>query len=237
MPSVAIVTASTGRATLQKTLDSVAAQTHPCQHYVIFDGPLSGDARNDVKLPRQVETIFIPKRTGANGIMNGCILAAAPFLITEDYLCYLDDDNWFDDDHVESLVNVIEDKAYAYSLRNIVEPDGTFFARDDGEAIGHHGNLVDANCFMFRREVAQGVASLWPRNNGTNCIGDRYVWDLLKTHNTPWAATGKYTVNYRMGGQCGTQRGFFFLNNAIRRSQYPDGFPWAETPAILSHGL
>ena len=39
MKTVAVVTATTGRASLQQTMDSVAAQTYPCNHYVILDGP------------------------------------------------------------------------------------------------------------------------------------------------------------------------------------------------------
>ena len=227
-PSVAVVTASTGnRASLQQTLDSVAAQTFPCQHYVVFDGPLSGDEKTDVRLPREVETIFLPKRTGGNGMMNGCILGAAPFMVTEDYICYLDDDNWFEPDHVESLMTASGDKAYAYCLRKLVEPDGTFFMNDDGEALGHHGDLVDMNCFFFKREVARGVAPLFAMTTGAINICDRYIWKALLDNNTPYATTGKYTVNYRMGGQCNVQRGYFFMRNIIKRSQFPDGFPWA----------
>lgn len=227
MKSVAVITATTGRASLAQTVKSVARQTHPCQHYVFIDGLSTQDAIPIIKsLPLNVEVFRLSKATGANGIMNAGILAAAPFLVTEELVCFLDDDNWFEPDHVESLVKVIAENAYAYSLRNIVEPDGSFFCQDDGEAIGHYGDLVDANCFMFRREVAQGIAPLWYRTTGTMCVGDRFVWQAILQHNTPWASTGKYSVNYRMGGQCGAGRGFFFLKNAIKRSQYPDGFPW-----------
>jgi glycosyltransferase involved in cell wall biosynthesis len=220
-PSVAIVTATTGRGTLVQTIASVAAQTYPnLTHYIFVDNPGA-----DLP-PGDYEALWLPHPTGKNGLMNGPILGASTFLCTEDFICFLDDDNWIEPDHVESLVAAIQDKAYAYCLRNIMDRDGTFFMRDDGEAIGHHGDLVDMNCFLFKREVAQGVAPLFVKTTGTLNICDRHIWALLREHNTPYATTGKYTVNYRLGGQGGAGKSFFFLRNIVKRSQNPDGFPW-----------
>lgn len=221
--SVAVVTATTGRASLQQTVDSVAAQTYPCTHYVVIDGPQS----IDWEMPDgEYEAIWLPKPTGRNGIMNGAICAAAAFLTTEDLICFVDDDNWIEADHVRSLVEAIgDDKAYAYCLRKLVEQDGTFFAFDDGESLGHHGDMVDVNCYMLRRDVCAGIAPLWYRTTGSLMVGDRFVWNALLQHNSPYGTTGKYTVNYRMGAHQ-ANRGFFFLKNIIKRSQYPDGFPW-----------
>lgn len=225
MSTVAVITATTGRDTLRQTIESVAAQTYPCNHYVIVDG------NDDVQFTDAYkgEVVYLPRRTGGNGMMNGAILAMAAYLATEDYLCFCDDDNWFASDHVESLVKALEEKnaAYAYSLRKLCNPDGGFWANDDGEAIGHHGDLVDANCYLFRRDLAVGIAPLWYRTEGPMCVGDRYAWAALKQNNVPWAATGRYTLNYRISARGQDMKPFFFMKNAIARSKYPDGFPWA----------
>jgi glycosyltransferase involved in cell wall biosynthesis len=223
MKTVAVVTATTGRHSLYQTMRSVHNQTHPCQHYVVFDGVV---ARKHFQIPDSVHTIELPVATGKNGIMNGGICAAAAFLVTEDYICFLDDDNWFDPDHIQTMMDVIGDKAYCYSLRKLYDGD-TFFANDDGESLGHHGQMVDVNCFLFKREVCCGIAPLWYHTNGKLMVGDRMVWQALKDNNTPWAATGRYTVNYRMGANFAT-KGFFFLHNALARSKYPDqDYPWS----------
>jgi len=61
MTSIAVVTATTGRAELQRAIDSVAAQTVPCRHYVFADGvdvpPVSG-----------VEFCRLPVVTGGAGL-------------------------------------------------------------------------------------------------------------------------------------------------------------------------
>lgn len=222
MKSVAVVTATTGRKELVQAIKSVQAQTYPCQHYIFYDGvPVN------VAVPYGVHVIQLPVKTGANGIMNGGVCAAAAYLVQEDYLCFLDDDNWMEPNHVESLMAVMGNNHYAYCLRNLINPDGTFFARDDGEAIGHFGDLVDVNCYMMARGLAAGIAPLWYRTTGAMMIGDRFVWDLLKQNNTPYAASGKYTINYRISAHGQNMKGYFFLKNIQKRGQYPDGFPWA----------
>ena len=223
MKTVAVITATTGRASLQQAIDSVAAQTHPCQHYIFVDGQGSPSS----VVGENITLIQLPKPTGLNGVMNGAICAAGAYIATEDYVTYLDDDNWFEPNHIESMVSAIGDNAYAYSLRKLIEPDGTFWANDDGESIGHFGEMVDANCLMLQRNLAQGIAPLCmtstPEGGST---WDRVVWNSLQQHKIKWAATGQYTVNYRMNSRQ-KLKGWFFLRNIQTRAQFPDGFPWA----------
>ena len=223
MKTVAVITATTGRASLQQAIDSVAAQTYPCHHYIFVDGQGSPSS----VVGENITLIQLPKPTGLNGVMNGAICAAGAFIATEDYVTYLDDDNWLETTHIESLMAVMGENAYAYSLRKLMEPDGTFWANDDGESIGHHGEMVDANCLMLQRHLAQGIAPLCmsssPEGGST---WDRVVWNSLQQHKIKWAATGQYTVNYRMNSRQ-KLKGWFFLRNIQTRAQFPDGFPWA----------
>lgn len=223
-PTVAVVTATTNRATLKQAVESVASQTYPCTHYIIVDGLKGGTVTNYKDNPN-THLVRLPNPTGKNGIMNGAVCAMAPFICTEDYICYLDDDNWYDPDHVETLVEALQDKAYAYSLRKLMLPTGKFFANDDGESLGHYGDLVDVNCYMFKREVCAGIAPLWYKTNGELMVGDRWVWATLQQNNVPFGVTGKYSVNYRISAR-NDMRGFFFLKNIQKRAQFPDGFPW-----------
>lgn len=222
MKTVAVVTSTTGRETLLKTIESVQQQTYPCQHYIFYDGvPIN------MEFPKNIHVTQLPVKTGGGAIMNGAICAASIFLTTEDYLCFVDDDNWFEPNHVESLMSIMRNNEYAYSLRRLINQDGTFWMNDDGEATGHHGDLVDVNCFLMTRHLAKQVAPLWYNTNGEVMIGDRHVWAALLQNNVPYAASGKYTVNYRMASRWNTKP-FFFLKNIQKRAQFPDGFPWSE---------
>lgn len=162
-------------------------------------------------------------------MMNGAILAMSAYIATEDYLCFCDDDNWYEPDHVQSLVEALESKnaAYAYSLRKLVHPDGSFYDYDNGESLGHFGDLVDANCLLMRRDLATGIAPLWYNTNGQMNVSDRFVWAALKQNNVPWAASGRYTVNYRMSARGQDMKPFFFYRNILSRAKYPDAYPWA----------
>lgn len=220
MSTIAVVTATTGRESLLRTIESVRAQTHKCHHYLFVDGP-------DCHLPyieNDISIIQLPVKTGANAMANGGICAAAAFLTTEDYICFVDDDNWIEQDHIESLVSAIGDSGYAYCLRKLWLPDGTFYGNDDGEALGHHGDMVDVNCYFIKRLLCCEIAPLWYKTNGCLMVGDRYVWNALTQFNVPYARTGKYTVNYTMRLD---MKGYFFLKNIQKRALYGERKPWA----------
>ncbi len=223
MKTVAVVTATTGRESILQAIASVQEQTYTCQHYVFVDGPCD--------VPEEVfdytNTVVLPKPTGKNGIMNGGIVAASAYLVEEDYICWLDDDNWFEPEHVETLMEAIKYKQYAYSLRKLMNPDGTFWDYDDCESLGVRSELIDVNCYLMERKLACGFAPLWYHTTGTLMIGDRYMLQGLKQHNIPYGETGKYTVNYRLNPQRDL-RSFFFQGNIQNRSSFPDGLPWVK---------
>ncbi len=223
MKTVAVVTATTGRDTLLQTIASVKNQTYPCTHYIFVDGlhDIPDEAFDSAKV------IMLPKPTGLNGMMNGGIVAASAYLVTEDYICWLDDDNWFDNDHVESLVNAIENKPYAYSLRKLIDFDDSFWANDDFESLGHHADLIDLNCYLMKRDLATGLAPCWYQTTGQLMIGDRYVWAMLKQNNIPYGASGKYTVNYRLNPKRDLKP-MFFQGNIMNKAKHPEGFPWSK---------
>lgn len=142
-PSVAVITATIGRDELIKAIQSVQAQTYPCTHYVFVDGK---DYHKKVKnllkddYPDVIVT-YLPMNTGANQMYNSYINAIAPFLVKEDIICYLDDDNWYDADHVKHLAeNINKYQAdYGYSLRyyaNETKAHGMMIHEDNISALG-----------------------------------------------------------------------------------------------------
>jgi hypothetical protein len=217
--SVAVVTATTGRKELEQTIESVAAQTYPCKHYVFFDGV------EPRPLPNQVLVTHLPVKTGANGMLNGGINAMSAFIAQEDLICWVDDDNWLEPNHVESLVEALGQNRWAYTLRNLVEQDGSFYDHDDGESLGVWTGFVDANCYMVtRRNLATVIAHNWYTmgNNGIN-MGDRAMSAALRS--LPANCTGEYTVNYRINARQNI-KDFFAQENAKMRAKFGDQLPW-----------
>ena len=222
MKTVAVVTATTGRAELQQAIDSIARQSYPCKHYIFFDGVTPSP---DLGYSFDTRIIELPVKTGGNGLMNAGICAASAYLVQEDMICWLDDDNWFEEEHIEELVKAKGENAVAHSLRNLVNPDGSFWAQDNFESIGTYGELVDVNCYLMDRKLATGIAPLWYQTTGELMIGDRYIFNYLKQQNMIHAASGLYTVNYRLNPNRDL-RPFFFQGNIQTRAKYPDGYPW-----------
>lgn len=222
MKSVAVITSTIGRPELERAILSVQRQTYPCKHYIFVDGEAFADkARVIVENYPHLIVTYLPMNTGANGWSNSSINAIAPFLVREDVICYLDDDNWYEPNHLETIVETMEksNASFVYSLRNFVNKQGEFICRDDFESLGFWLHRlpekavtpaailgddrvfitdtprephIDTNCYGFTRELALRLANSW--NSGIH--NDRSVIRTLIEWQALGQFTGKYTVNY-----------------------------------------
>ena len=111
-------------------------------------------------------------------------------------ICFLDADNLYDQDHVETCLNVAAANDYVAARRRIVLPDGTPVNCLD-EPIEQH---VDTNCFFFLPGSFHTLPrwALQPRE--VTILGDRLF--LASLHGLKYAATNKPTVTYTSGWKC-----------------------------------
>ncbi|MFC0820225.1 glycosyltransferase family 2 protein [Moraxella marmotae] len=207
---------------MERAILSVKAQTYPAKHYVIVDGDQFADkVRAIVKKYPEVITVYLPMNTGANGKVNSTINAIAPFLTQEDYVCYLDDDNWYEPNHIASLVHTLQNSQahYAYALRNFCDESGDLICPDHWESVGDYDSLpsevyldilsknqklkmkfnrvtprhIDTNCYFFPRDLALSLAVTW-ENGGR--LNDKAVFKRLCDVGAVGISTGQFTVNY-----------------------------------------
>lgn len=160
------------------------------------------------------------------------VFAAAPFLTRSDWIFYLDDDNFFDPNHVESVMRFATENAleWAYSLRRFVDKAGNAVCDDDWSSLGHwpiHGtdqHVVDNSCYAVSRRLAQRFATAW---TAMPYIADRCFYMALKESGAKHGCTGLSTVNYRTGTGTAPDNAALYLRSAeIARAAKPDGFPW-----------
>lgn len=218
--SIAVVSSTIGRPELERAILSVQNQIYPCKHYVFVDGEQHFDKVKALqeKYPDVIFT-FLPMNTGANGWTNSYINAIAPFLIKEDIICYLDDDNWYDTNHTQSIINAFNDYEHidvAYNLRRLFTEESEYLCDDNNESLGlfyhnkisyelefnqikntvytilHRGTLVDTNCLAMTRETARELAQYWTHSKQN----DSYVWKQALEHKKRIYSTGQRTVNY-----------------------------------------
>lgn len=202
MNKVAVITPTIGRPTLQQCVDSVKAQTIPCTHYVFVDGKQfweSADAT--LYKERDVVVTQMPMNAGGDGYRNFPYLAGVPWLLREKYVAFLDDDNWWDETHLESCIQHMEkhDLDACFTLRNIVNADATVQVPDNCVSLGYYPNynnqlLADTSTIVVKTEVAQKCGHAW--YNQSN--GDQMFTQELLKNKYKIGQTGKRTLYYRI---------------------------------------
>jgi hypothetical protein len=249
--TVTIVTAATGHEKLVNCLRSVQRQSYAhVEHVIVVDGPEWQERVQEVVTqaePSQkpVHVVQLPQATGRNNWSGHRIYAAMPYLLNSEFISYLDEDNWFDPDHVETLIFAIRktQSRWAFSLRKICDFNGNVIALDNCESLGnlHHVFLnkghfhIDTNCYLLHREVAVRCSPLWYRQGRwtEGKLGpDTLVCRMLLKHHPKTCTNRKHTLNYTVGSQAGSVRAEFFLRgNQVMRELYPSGLPWEQPRA------
>jgi hypothetical protein len=244
---VSVITATTGNPKLQRAIESVQAQTYPrVEHVVVIDGPSGAESVRRM-LPsgttHDIQVMPLPFNTGADGYNGHRIYAACIYLANGRYISFLDEDNWFEPHHIQSLMRLVEAKGleWAYALRNIVDADGRFVTQDNCESLGAWptwnapgSHLVDMNCYLIRRDIAIGASPVFHRR-----IYDlspdfelcRFLLGAAKRFDT----NGDYTVNYTAANTSNSVKSdFFTTGNRAMFERYRGNFPWRKRPIQAS---
>ena len=149
-------------------------------------------------------------------------------------ICYLDEDNWYEPNHVEKLVDKIKQgNDWAYSLRKIYDKDGNFLCNDDCESLGKwpvyfNGEVfhIDTSSFAIRRDIAVRIGHAWYGQWGA----DRQFFSALKNHFPKFDCSNDYTMCYRLDGNPNSvTQEFFDKGNAASAEKYSTGFPWKQS--------
>ena len=232
--SATVIIPTTGSPELRMAVQSVLEQSYETKCYIISDGLQNhSKTRNIVdSFPgKNIERCYLPLNVGANGFYGHRIYAAFTHLINTEYVLYLDQDCWFEKDHVKNCIEKIEidKKDWSYSLRNITDKDGNFLCKDDCESLGRwpvfSGDYshIDTNCYCLKTHHAIQLASVWHGGWGQ----DRVWFDVLSRNLPNYNCTGEYTVNYRVAGNEGSVvPEFFYQGNQIMNEKYNGAFPW-----------
>jgi glycosyltransferase involved in cell wall biosynthesis len=196
-----VITPTTGKDTLYKAMESVANQTVKTEHLVVVDG-MDVWKKLDGVWPLRCIHMTIPENVGGDGWYGHRVYAAMPLMVNADYILFLDEDNWFEPNHVETMINKIKstDLMWAHSLRRIINERDEYVFDDDCEALGryptfydHTVSFVDTNCYCFKREYLVTVAHAFYGQWGA----DRQFYKFAAEHLPSFGCTGEATVNYR----------------------------------------
>lgn len=244
--SSVVITPTTGDKKVLDAIRSVAKQTQKnVKHLLVVDG---GRFRGN--LPSTIEDeninlriVQLDSNTGSEGFYGHRIYAGFSHLVNEPYVFFLDQDNWYEPNHVESLIETINKNNYdwAYSLRNICENNNNSIKIPDNcESLGkwpvwtsHTANQqlhyhVDTSSYAFKREFLLRVGGAWHQGYGGDRIFLQIVTQQLK--HTNYGTSGQYTLNYRLDGNPNSlSKDFILKGNEITYKIYGGKYPWQKT--------
>lgn len=240
-PSAIVITPTIAKTSLVKAVESVEKQTYKnLQHLVVADGRDYFQKVLNLSIPvsdgSRLTITSVPFNTGGSGFYGHRILAAYPHLVDHDYVLFLDDDNWWSEDHVRTLIDLCESRNldFTHSLRKVYV-DGEFLADDCCEAIGRwpiawtngKDHLVDTSSYCFRRSWLIRHCQLW--HNGWGA--DRLFFNAVKL-NARYDTTGLHTLHYElpdMNKAYGGDTTIFAKYNQDMKSQHGGKYPWQRT--------
>jgi len=234
MKQAAIIIPTTGADTVWQAVDSAISQTYEnTKVYLVSDGIEHSKkvvSKTIFKnFGKNLVEYYLPENTGANGQNGHRIYSAFSFLVNADYILYLDQDCWFDKNHVESCINKIEsdDLDWSYSLRKIVSKEGEYICNDDCESLGKYSTvfnykLCDTSTYCIKREVAMMVAPYFVGGWGH----DRRYFQVLSDNFKKFDCSGEYTLNYRLGGDNNLTGEFWEFWNKESENHYNGKYPW-----------
>ena len=237
-----VITPTTGSMELVDAVKSVQEQYVEVDHLLVVDGTEYSKRTDEtlqfgqIKVGGSLHRIDLPFNTGKNGFYGHRIMAAFGHLINHDYVLFLDQDNYYDSEHIDVLITSIEKNNYdwAYSLRTIVDESGDYLTLDECESLGKwptwvdpNSHLIDTSSYCFKTSFFRQVCHLWDFGWGA----DRRFYSILKDHikHTNYGCTGNHSLNYRLGGNEGSvTKGFFDQGNKVMYDRYKkrENFPW-----------
>ena len=229
---VAVVTPTIASDLLEQCVSSVDNQTYKdLTHYIFIDGcQYEPKAREILVGSSKTRMVELEENVG-KGWYGHRVYAACSFLVNADIICYLDEDNWYEPNHVEELVKAIETGAqWAYSLRKIYDKHGNYICDDNCESLGkwpiyfnNDAYHIDTSSFAVRRDVAVNIGHAWYGQWGA----DRQFFSNLKKFFPNFECTGNHSLCYRLDGNANSvTKDFFEDGNKYTKEKYQGNYPW-----------
>ena len=240
---VVIITPTIGDYRLDRCIQSVQNQTYQnIEHVIVIDGPQFGDKVNKIvnkyKNKNELTVYQLAKNTGRNRWNGHRIYGSFPYLCDSDYICYLDEDNWFDNNHIKSLINLIYIGKFdwGFTLRKIVSKTGEFICNDNCESLGNLNHifhnekehLIDTSCYMLKRDISIRLAYCWNSKfrQPNKMEADRLLYHELNKMYPNYNCTQQYTLNYSVDNKEYSINGNYFLHgNNFTKDKY-GCIPW-----------
>ena len=237
MKTAAVVTVTNGKRQkeLEQCVASISSQSYKATHYILCDGDWD-DYMAIRWLYPTLKVCYWDGQIGGKDLEGRRWLAAAPHLVNEDVTFFCNDDDWYEANHVETIMAKINSgHDWAYSFRKIYDKEGAFLFDDNCEALGevhpvwvnNDHYFVDWCMWGMKTECLKQICAIFS-NKGWGI--DRVFYDNAKRIFPNFIATGLHTFCFRLGGnEYSVQREFFERGNAEILKRFNGKLPWIIT--------
>ncbi len=241
---ITIITPTIGSNYLKKLLESINYQHKLNElffinHFIVIDNsPINQIKTNTIlnsvneKEGIKRHIFHIPFSSGEDNYKGHKIYSAIPQFVEDEYVIFLDDDNYLEEKHIYNFVKINNKKKYdwTYSLRNIVDSENNFICNDYCESLGFLHNvfyqknvhLIDTNCYFIKTSILKKIAHIWNRKaQYNNNDPDRIFGNLLMNEYPNYVCTQENTLCYRVrDDNSGVNKNLFLQGNKIMLEKY-----------------
>lgn len=127
-PIITVITPTTGKPGLDMLISSIEKQTLPGRtfHYLLWDNNRDPAARSPESYNSTSRlSIVTPDGFGRNGLAPGSPLRAVGLMAAmTPWVTFADDDVTWESDHVETMLDAVDNHHWASTLRKIFAPGG-----------------------------------------------------------------------------------------------------------------
>lgn len=178
---------------LEQCLSSVRDQTYTDVIHVTVGDGCSLKAEQGLG---GVHNISLPKNLNNYGDSPRSIGVVYAFSLGVDAVTFLDSDNWYAKDHIETMVDkcIASNCDVVTSLRYLSHLNGTVMGlcpESDGKI------FCDTNCLLVTKKLAEEAGLWWLIPDDMHVIDDRVMWDTLIHATDRIASTKTASVYYR----------------------------------------
>lgn len=246
LKSVVVVTPTVGSPKLSDAIQSVVNQTYKnTQHLLVIDGADFAEKvleNAHLNYDKTIPTFMtLPYNVGANGFYGHRVYAAISHLLNCDYVAFLDEDNWYDQDHIQTLIDTMDEEPaseFVYSYRKVWTADKSESMEDNCESLGmwpvwvanQEEKLlphchVDTSSYLFKRSFLINHGHVWHHGWGADRRFFQYATQHARVKNY---SSFKHTLNYRLDGNPGSVNLDFFKAGNQKMLEYYGEYPWKE---------
>lgn len=220
-PSCCVVIPTTGSSFLRQAVESTGTDCDVMLMTDSRDGYLrTFSLWKDCRWGSRVRIAQLPYQVGGGPWRGHRLYAASPHLVVHDRMLFLDEDNWYEPEHVRTMSDALDVSSVAYSYRSIHDRlTGEFICHDACESLGPFERgiggrrLVDTSCWGFRTEWLIQHGHYWHRPDDADAQFTEFVARLNRATMT---SNYRYSVCYRLSANSGAPDADFFLRGNAR---------------------